>query len=80
MRAAGLILIHPLNIQAAWSEDSLLYPSTYACRLVSALRFALNALREEAIDVRLVHYKGTKGDFSKLQDEFAPKKNKKKKK
>lgn len=48
--------------------------------VVSALRFALDALREEAIDVRLVHYKGTKGDFSKLEDEFSAKKRKKNKK
>ena len=44
-----------------------------ARRLVSALRFALTALRDEAIDVRLVHYKGAKGDFGRLQDEFTPK-------
>jgi hypothetical protein len=42
-------------------------------RLVDALRFALTACRAEAIDVRLVHYKGVKGDFSKLEAEFATK-------
>ena len=42
-------------------------------RLVDALRFALTACRAEAIDVRLVHYKGVKGDFSQLEAEFATK-------
>eukprot|EP01043_Picozoa_sp_COSAG02_P128669 COSAG02_NODE_66159_length_256_cov_0.656051_1_plen_52_part_01 len=46
---------------------------------MAAIRFALTAWRAEAIDVRLVHYKGVKGDFSNLEEEFGKKKKKEKK-
>eukprot|EP01045_Picozoa_sp_COSAG04_P029894 COSAG04_NODE_5033_length_1772_cov_11.775254_2_plen_54_part_00 len=45
-------------------------------RIISAISFALRAYRTEALDVRLVHYKGVKGDFSGLEKEFGPKKKK----
>ena len=45
-------------------------------RIISAISFALRAYRAEALDVRLVHYKGVKGDFSGLEKEFGPKKKK----
>ena len=48
-----------------------------AVRIISAISFALRAYRAEALDVRLVHYKGVKGDFSGLEKEFGPKKKKK---
>ena len=50
--------------------------SPAAARIISAINFALRAYRAEALDVRLVHYKGVKGDFSGLEKEFGPKKKK----